>query len=83
MQSREDHGITLLGPARPTQGWQTQVEGGYTLDQFTIDWEQQTVRCPQGQVSTKWSPQVDHKIARAGIIVAFRKQDCEVCVARE
>jgi transposase len=83
VQSRADHGITLRGPARPPQGWQTQIEGGYTLDQFTIDWEQQTVRCPQGQVSTKWSTQVDHKINRAGIIVAFRKQDCEACVARE
>jgi hypothetical protein len=28
VHSREDHGMALRGPARPPQGWQTQVAGG-------------------------------------------------------
>ena len=54
VHSRDDQGITLRGPTRPSQGWQTQVEGAYTLDQFTVDWDQQQVRCPQGKLSAAW-----------------------------
>src|SRR5262245_26609860 len=39
VHSRQDHGINLLGPSRPNVSWQTQVEGAYRLEQFTIDWE--------------------------------------------
>jgi hypothetical protein len=34
VESQDQHGITLRGPTRPTQGWQAQVEGGYTIEQF-------------------------------------------------
>ena len=30
VESQDQQGITLRGPTRPTQGWQAQVEGGYT-----------------------------------------------------
>ena len=48
VHSRDDQGILLRGPTRPSQGWQTQVEGAYTIDQFAVDWDQQHVRCPRG-----------------------------------
>jgi transposase len=51
VHSRDDQGIALRGPTRPSQGWQTQVEGAYTLEQFTVDWSQQQVHCPQGHLS--------------------------------
>src|SRR6266850_2793566 len=54
VQSRDEQGIILRGPTRPTQGWQTQVEGAYTIEQFTVDWEQQAVWCPQGKQSATW-----------------------------
>src|SRR5262252_7514587 len=38
VHSRDDQGIALRGPTRPSQGWQTQVEGAYTLEQFAVDW---------------------------------------------
>src|SRR6266568_7136360 len=40
VHSRDDQGIALRGPTRPSQGWQTQVEGAYTLEQFEVDWDQ-------------------------------------------
>ena len=49
VHSRDEQGITLRGPTRPSQGWQMQVAGAYTFEQFTVDWEQQQVRCPQGK----------------------------------
>ncbi len=54
VRSRDEQDIILRGPTRPSQGWQTQVEGAYSVEQFVVDWEQQQVRCPQGQVSAKW-----------------------------
>src|SRR5215813_13018754 len=54
VHSRDDQGIILRGPTRPSQGWQTQVEGAYTVEQFAVDWDQQQVRCPQGHLSVAW-----------------------------
>jgi transposase len=82
VDSREEHGIIWRGPTRPSPGWQAQVEGAYTIDQFTVDWDRQVVTCPQGKCSAMWAAQVDRQRDRAGIIVAFRTQDCTDCVAR-
>ena len=49
VHSRDEQGITLRGPTRPSPGWQMQVAGAYTFEQFTVDWERQQVRCPQGK----------------------------------
>src|SRR5215468_509729 len=81
VDSRDDHGITLRGPTRPSQGWQMQVAGAYTFEQFTVDWERQQVRCPQGKVSVSWAERVgpaDHPF----IQVRFSTQDCGTCGQR-
>ena len=57
VRSLEDHGIDLVGPPRVNPAWQTKVEGGYTIDRFEVDWKQERVRCPQGKLSSAWSPQ--------------------------
>src|SRR5215472_10587302 len=51
VSSQEDQGILLRGPTRPNQSWQAQVEGGYRIEHFTVDWEHQQVHCPQGKTS--------------------------------
>ena len=48
VQSRDDQGILLRGPTRPSQGWQTQVDGAYTLDQFAVDWGPAARALPPG-----------------------------------
>jgi transposase len=81
VESQAQHGITLRGPTRPSPGWQAQVEGGYTVDQFEVDWAQQRVRCPQGQWSTAWWDQGSQTSGRA-IFVEFAREDCQACPAR-
>jgi transposase len=81
VHSRDEQGIILRGPTRPSQGWQTQVDGAYTIDQFAVDWDQQHVRCPQGHLSVAWWEHGGGQGSRP-IIVAFDKQTCGTCPVR-
>src|SRR5215471_5290071 len=81
VSSREEQDIILRGPTRPSQGWQTQVEGAYTLEQFEVDWHRQHVRCPQGHLSVAWWEHGGGQGSRP-IIVAFDKQTCGTCPVR-
>jgi transposase len=81
VHSRDEQGITLRGPTRPSQGWQMQVAGAYTIEQFTVDWERQQVCCPQGKWATSWHERVEPD-GRPYIVAAFRRQDCQACLAR-
>ena len=81
LTSQQAHGITLRGPTRPIQGWQTHVEGAYTVEHFAVDWQHQTVVCPQGTTAHSWH----ELVARDGhpyIIVSFSPQQCRPCPAR-
>jgi hypothetical protein len=81
VESQDQHGITLRGPTRPTQGWQAQVERGYTIEQFEVDWAQQRVRCPQGKWSVAWWDHGTRARSRP-IFVEFALEDCRACPAR-
>ena len=81
LTSAQNQGIDLMGPSRPNPSWQTQVEGAYSIDQFTINWDQQQVVCPQGKLSSTWTPQVDAH-GHTTISVKFRPKDCTLCAAR-
>jgi transposase len=50
--ARDQHGIDLVGPARPDQSWQKQEEGAFQVTDFMVDWEHRIVRCPEGREST-------------------------------
>ena len=79
--SREAHGIVLRGPTRPNISWQSQTDGGYTVEHFSIDWERQQVHCPQGKTSGSWAERVDHT-GSPYIQVRFRQQNCRACEVR-
>jgi transposase len=81
VHSRDAQGIALRGPTRPSQGWQTQVEGAYTLKQFEVDWDQQQVHCPQGHRSVAWWEHGGGQGSRP-IIVEFDKHTCGTCPVR-
>ena len=81
VRGRKELGIELLGPPRPNSSWQGKVEGGPTIDRFDIGWDEQRVRCPQGKLSSAWSPQLD-QAGTSYISVWFRRADCGPCPAR-
>src|SRR5262245_37839928 len=81
VSSREEQDIVLRGPTRPSQGWQTQVEGAYTVEQFAVDWGQQQVGCPQGKWAASWHERVEPD-GTPCIIASFSRQDCQACPAR-
>jgi len=57
------------------------VDGAYSVDQFTVDWEQQEVWCPQGKQAVSWTEYVD-RAQKPWIIVQFSRKDCTACPAR-
>jgi transposase len=81
VSSREQHGIILRGPTRPNQSWQAQIEGGYSIEHFAVDWERQQVRCPEGKTSVRW---LESNAASRGpyIHVRFSPHDCGSCATR-
>src|SRR6266567_4480146 len=72
-------GIVLLAPLLPDSSPQAR-SGGYTADMFTIDWDSKQVTCPQGAVSSSWTPA---RSKGTNIIIArFAKPTCQPCPAR-
>jgi transposase len=81
VSSAQDHKIILVGPMRPQAGWQTKVAGAYSNDQFTVDWEHEQVRCPQGKWSLPWrEPRTPSR--DPWFPARFRTQDCAACPTR-
>src|SRR5215813_2056092 len=81
VSSREEQDSILRGPTRPSQGWQTQVEGAYGPEQFVVDWDHHQGRCPQGPLSTAWWEHGGGQGSRP-IIVQFATQTCAPCPVR-
>src|SRR6266700_3308172 len=54
VKSQSGSGVDLLGPTLKTHWYQ--AETGYDLTHFSINWEAETVTCPQGRTSSSWTP---------------------------
>ncbi len=57
--SQSKHGIDLMAPVRPDVSWQARENTGYTIKDFKVDWDAQTVTCPQSVIATYWKSLVD------------------------
>jgi transposase len=80
--ARERHRIDLIGPARPDQSWQNQEKGAFRATDFTLDWDKQVVRCPEGCESVSWGEYKDKASGRLTIKVGFSTADCRLCPSR-
>jgi transposase len=81
VHSRDDHGIDLVGPVAANASWQARAGAGFDLQQFAIDWDAQSVVCPQGKRSRSWRPR--HRPGGLPQIhVRFDRHDCLACVCR-
>jgi hypothetical protein len=56
-KTQSGYGVDLVGPTLKTHWYQ--AETGYDLTHFGIDWEAETVTCPQGRISSSWTPVQD------------------------
>jgi transposase len=79
IESRDGYGVDLVGPT--LKNYWYQAETGYDLTHFSIDWEAQTVTCPQGHSSASWTPAQDAK-GKPVIKVKFSQTDCKACPSR-
>lgn len=79
--SQTEHDITLLGPVNPDASWQAKAQQGFDVASFLVDWDTQTVVCPNGRRSALWLPTHDRH-AHPVIHIRFARADCHVCAKR-
>jgi len=79
--AHHDFGVDLVGPARLDTTWQAQYHPDFALACFTIDWQSQSVTCPQGRRSRVWSSSHD-TFGNQVFHVRFDEHDCSGCAAR-
>jgi transposase len=75
-------GIDLVGPVHRDTSWQAQAGQGYDLTCFTIDWRAKAARCPQGQISQRWTSTHDQD-GNAVIQIQFDREVCSACGDRD
>jgi len=76
----ENMDIEVLGPPVSTSDWQSQLEGGLSLEHFHIDWDHKYAQCPAGKRSIGWL-----EAQRGGkpiTKVQFSLTDCRDCPLR-
>ena len=81
VENKVQYGIELVCPVSPDNSWQAHEAEAFDLGRFTLEWEAQRVRCPQGKANEHWSAGMGPR-GRPTIQVQFRHADCRGCPAR-
>jgi transposase len=80
VHAAHSHGIALIGPLLADHSAQART-GGYTQQDFTIDFDRKQATCPQGAVSSNWKP-MRTRDGKDAISVRFATATCHHCPAR-
>lgn len=80
VSSKHKHELDLCGPAPPDSTWQAKSKTGFDIPCFAINWQAQTVTCPQGKISISWHERKDKN--KPVIQVRFSSRDCVPCTSR-
>lgn len=56
LASQAAYQVDLVGPTAKDYRWQAREQNGYAQVHFSIDWDNEQARCPQGQTSSSWTP---------------------------
>jgi Transposase DDE domain len=78
--SQTAYQIDLVGPTAQDHRWQAREQNGYALTDFSIDWEHEQARCPQGQTSSSWTPTRTRN--QEVIKIKFGYATCGACPVR-
>jgi transposase len=81
IDSEQHYGVEVIGPIKVDTTWQAQAGKGFDLSRFAMDWDNQQVTCPGGQVSQVWADSKDNA-GHPRIYVRFAKASCRVCPMR-
>jgi transposase len=73
--------VILTGPMRQDQSWQAHDEQRFDASQVRIDWDQETVTCPNTKQSRYWKPATGPR-GKPTIQVLFDKKDWAGCAVR-
>ena len=58
--------------------WQLKEGAGFAAHDFRVDWDRQEATCPEGRISSSWTPAVDRRRNEV-VKVKFSGADCGVC----
>ncbi len=81
VDSRQLYEVNLVGPARLDKSWQARDENAFEREQFVVDWENQSVTCPNGKQNRFWK-QAKGSQGRPTIQVQFDKKVRDLCADR-
>jgi transposase len=81
LTSQRDHNVDLIGPVSGGGSWQAKAGKGFDVTCFAVDWDTQTVTCPQGHTSQNWHSRRE-KYGHPYFEVRFSPDDCQRCDCR-
>jgi transposase len=81
VDSKQQHGVTIVGPVADDPSWQARSDDGLTESQFQVDWDRQVVTCPAGKQSISWLPNTWPENGME-FEARFARKDCTPCSLR-
>lgn len=81
LHSHCEHGVDLIGPVAGGGSWQAKAGKGFDVSCFAVDWQAETVTCPQGKTSQSWHIRQE-KYGHQYIEARFGPSDCLPCAHR-
>src|SRR3954466_9324582 len=81
VDSRNDYGVTIIGPVADDPSWQARSEEALDKARFVVDWEGRVGTCPTGKQSISWLPST---YPQKGTVfeARFARRDCTPCPLR-
>ena len=79
--SQHDYHVTLTGPMRQDQSWQAHDAPRFDASQLRLDWDQETVTCPNGKQHRYWQPATGPR-GKPTMQVVFDNKDGAGCAVR-
>ncbi|MGW0857356.1 IS1182 family transposase [Streptomyces sp. NPDC002690] len=80
--ARRDHEVELVGPILASTSWQNKDAEAFSQADFTIDWDNRRVTCPNGKTSTSWREERS-QYGAAVVRARFSMTACRPCKDRE
>ena len=78
IESREKHGVELVGPVPADTSRQARAGEGFSVSEFKIDWDRHVAECPEGKESACWSEGTNER-GEAVVQIRFGRDVCQAC----